>query len=431
MAARFDTITFLSDYGTGDEFVGVVHSVIRSIAPARHGDRPHPRDPALRRPGRVAHPRPRRAVPVPRRGARRRRPRRRHARAAASPIEVGGGQSYLVGPDNGLLAGAVAMSGGRHRGRRADQPRLPAAGARADLRRPRRVRPRRRPPLPRRAARRARARRSTRCRCCPASLPAHPRGGRRPRRRGAVGRPLRQLPAQRRPRRGRPRSAPSVQLRWGDDVRTADAAPTYEGIDAGPGRPRRRQLRHARRSASAGGPPPPSSRMPVGTEVTLSAPADDDAAPRRRPSPSPSPPGAPHEARHHPRPRHPPRPDPHRRSPPAVLSRVVLVARLRRAPRTGTTTALRHRGLEPLVDDFTGCSAWRPSLADRPARRRVACAIRTSRRPRCARRRASCLLTGRNHHSVGMANITELASGFPGYNGASAAEQGRHRGDAP
>src|SRR3546814_6672066 len=33
MAARFDSITFLSDYGTGDEFVGVVHSVIRSIAP--------------------------------------------------------------------------------------------------------------------------------------------------------------------------------------------------------------------------------------------------------------------------------------------------------------------------------------------------------------------------------------------------------------
>ena len=33
MAPRFDTITFLSDYGTDDEFVGVVHSVIRSIAP--------------------------------------------------------------------------------------------------------------------------------------------------------------------------------------------------------------------------------------------------------------------------------------------------------------------------------------------------------------------------------------------------------------
>src|SRR3954469_25504960 len=31
----------------------------------------------------------------------------------------------------------------------------------------------------------------------------------------------------------------------------------------------------------------------------------------------------------------------------------------------------------------------------------------------CSPTRA-CLLTGRNHHSVGMANITELATGFPG-----------------
>lgn len=29
----------------------------------------------------------------------------------------------------------------------------------------------------------------------------------------------------------------------------------------------------------------------------------------------------------------------------------------------------------------------------------------------------SCLISGRNHHSVGMANITELATGFPGYHG--------------
>ncbi|MCD1294193.1 sulfatase [Methanocella sp. CWC-04] len=34
----------------------------------------------------------------------------------------------------------------------------------------------------------------------------------------------------------------------------------------------------------------------------------------------------------------------------------------------------------------------------------------------CSPTRA-CLLTGRNHHSVGMASITELATGFPGYNG--------------
>ena len=33
MALRYDTISFLSDYGLVDEFVGVVHSVVRSIAP--------------------------------------------------------------------------------------------------------------------------------------------------------------------------------------------------------------------------------------------------------------------------------------------------------------------------------------------------------------------------------------------------------------
>ena len=31
---RFDTISFLTDYGTGDEFVCVVKSVIRQIAPS-------------------------------------------------------------------------------------------------------------------------------------------------------------------------------------------------------------------------------------------------------------------------------------------------------------------------------------------------------------------------------------------------------------
>src|SRR5262245_65458981 len=33
MGARLDTVSFLSDYGTSDEFVGVVKSVVRSIAP--------------------------------------------------------------------------------------------------------------------------------------------------------------------------------------------------------------------------------------------------------------------------------------------------------------------------------------------------------------------------------------------------------------
>ena len=33
MGRAYDTVSFLSDYGTTDEFVGVVKSVIRSVAP--------------------------------------------------------------------------------------------------------------------------------------------------------------------------------------------------------------------------------------------------------------------------------------------------------------------------------------------------------------------------------------------------------------
>ena len=33
MARRYDTISFLTDYGTDDEFVGVVKCVIRDLAP--------------------------------------------------------------------------------------------------------------------------------------------------------------------------------------------------------------------------------------------------------------------------------------------------------------------------------------------------------------------------------------------------------------
>ncbi len=111
MGARFDTITFLSDYGTGDEFVGVVKSVIRAIAPqvtvvdlthevpaydVRAGSLTLGRAAQYLCPGVVL------AVVDPGVGTERR----------AIAVEVGGGQSYLVGPDNGLLASAVAMSGG-------------------------------------------------------------------------------------------------------------------------------------------------------------------------------------------------------------------------------------------------------------------------------------------------------------------------------
>jgi len=111
MSLRFDTISFLSDYGHDDEFVGVVHSVIRSLAPAvkvldvshsvesfnvRAGGLALARASQYLVPGVVV------AVVDPGVGT--------HRRAVA--IEVGDGQSYLVGPDNGLLAPAVAMVGG-------------------------------------------------------------------------------------------------------------------------------------------------------------------------------------------------------------------------------------------------------------------------------------------------------------------------------
>ena len=111
MAPRFDTITFLSDYGTGDEFVGVVHSVIRSIAPhvtvidLTHDVPPHDVRAGSLTLGRAVQylcPGVVLAVVDPGVGTARR----------AIAVEVGGGQGYLVGPDNGLLASAVAICGG-------------------------------------------------------------------------------------------------------------------------------------------------------------------------------------------------------------------------------------------------------------------------------------------------------------------------------
>lgn len=114
MELRYDTVTFMSDYGTVDEFVGVVHSVIRSIAPevavidlthqvppydVRAGALTLARSAQYLRAGVVV------AVVDPGVGGERR----------AIAVEVGDGQSVLVGPDNGLLAPAVAMVGGATR----------------------------------------------------------------------------------------------------------------------------------------------------------------------------------------------------------------------------------------------------------------------------------------------------------------------------
>lgn len=111
MAARFDTISFLSDYGLDDEFVGVVKSVIRTVSPGtavidvthnievhdvRAGGLALARAVQYLAPGVVL------AVVDPGVGT------DRHPVV----VEVADGAAYLVGPDNGLLAPAVAMVGG-------------------------------------------------------------------------------------------------------------------------------------------------------------------------------------------------------------------------------------------------------------------------------------------------------------------------------
>lgn len=108
---RYDTISFLSDFGHDDEFVGVVHSVIRSISPetrvidVTHGITPHDIRAgglALARAAQYLAPGVVIAVVDPGVGTERR----------SVAVEVGGGASVLVGPDNGLLAPAVGLVGG-------------------------------------------------------------------------------------------------------------------------------------------------------------------------------------------------------------------------------------------------------------------------------------------------------------------------------
>lgn len=114
MARRYDTISFLSDYGTVDEFVGVVKSVIRDIA--NHVtviDLTHEVPPFDIRAGSLTLARSISYVPSgvvlavvdPAVGTDRR----------CVAIEVADGDGVLVGPDNGLLAPAVAMAGGAGR----------------------------------------------------------------------------------------------------------------------------------------------------------------------------------------------------------------------------------------------------------------------------------------------------------------------------
>ncbi len=271
MAARFDTITFLSDYGTGDEFVGVVKSVIRSIAPhvtvvdltheipayvVRAGTLTLSRATQYLCPGVVL------AVVDPGVGTERR----------AIAVEVGGGQSYLVGPDNGLLAGAVAMSGGATAAVALTNPdyQLPAPGptfAGRDVFAP------------------AAAHLCAGVPLTDLGTPIDPLSllpGLLPLTREEDGALIAEVlwvdrygncqlnvdPDQ------VADFGPRVQLRWGDDVRTAERASTYEGV--APGQVGlvvdsygMLSVCLGRRSAAA------ELRLATGTEVTLAPPSDD------------------------------------------------------------------------------------------------------------------------------------------------------------
>jgi S-adenosyl-L-methionine hydrolase (adenosine-forming) len=114
MGRQYDTISFLSDLGTIDESVGLVKAVVRDIAPhARVVDLTHEITPFDVRAGSLALARSIAYVPtglimaVVDAGA-------GVARRCVA-IEVAGGEGVFVGPDNGLLAPAVAMAGGAGR----------------------------------------------------------------------------------------------------------------------------------------------------------------------------------------------------------------------------------------------------------------------------------------------------------------------------
>ena len=114
MARRFENVSLLTDYGLVDEFVGVVKAVIRDIAPhAQTIDLTHNIPPFDVRAGSLALARCVSYIPSgvvlgvvdPGVGGSRK----------AIAIEVADGEAVFVGPDNGLLAPAVAMAGGAQR----------------------------------------------------------------------------------------------------------------------------------------------------------------------------------------------------------------------------------------------------------------------------------------------------------------------------
>ena len=128
MSAMTRPITFLSDFGRADEFVGVVHGVLATIAPeSRVIDLTHDIRPGDIRGGALALTRAIQYLPHgvvlavvdPGVGTER--------RALAAETAVG----FFVGPDNGLLSPAVAIVGGATRivSLESEEARIPSSGA--------------------------------------------------------------------------------------------------------------------------------------------------------------------------------------------------------------------------------------------------------------------------------------------------------------
>ena len=112
--SRYDTVTLLSDLGTTDGYVGVLHSIVRQLAPGvgvvdltheieacdvQAGALVLARSVQYLCPGVIV------GLVDPGVGSDRR----------PIALEVAGGAAVLIGPDNGLLASAVGMIGGAER----------------------------------------------------------------------------------------------------------------------------------------------------------------------------------------------------------------------------------------------------------------------------------------------------------------------------
>ena len=243
-------VFFLSDYGTADEFVGVVHAVLHRLAPdvpvidLSHQVAPFdvaggaadagPLRPLTSAPGWCW------------RWSTRAWARRRRAVAVRTAAEQAGldGPAWLVGPDNGLLLPMAAACGGvrsaialvRGSGPFGASERLRPPATGADLRRPGRLRPGRRRTWPSGSTRRCSG---------PTVDPCVAGGGRRPRPRAgfraepAPGDPsvvttvVSDRPVRERAAGGRSRRAGGHRPRPGDDLSVTVPA----GPDGGPGDP--------------------------------------------------------------------------------------------------------------------------------------------------------------------------------------------------